>query len=117
MDISAFGDKPVYTDEEISLFNVVLYKKKQLLQKNLKMSVYNDRFEFVNGKRKTVLRLDDVSSVTVLGRNKLNIYFDDNKKVYQIQGSKRFNALKYVQFYYHYKNIKTGNANGKFLGL
>lgn len=117
MDISVFGNEPVYTDEEISLFNVVLYKKKQLLQKNLKMSVYNDRFEFVKGKLKTVLRLDDVCTVTVLGRNKLNIYFDDNKKVYQIKGNKRFNALKYVHFYYHYKNVKEGNANGKFLGL
>ena len=33
-----------------------------------------------------------------------------------ITGDKRFNALKYVNIYYRWKNIKE-NANGKFLGL
>ena len=66
---------------------------------------------------KTVFSLDEVSAVTVLGKNKLNVYLDNNKKVYQVKGNKRFNALKYVQFYHHYKNIKAGVENGKFLGL
>ena len=30
------------------------------------------------------------------------IYYDGNKKAYQIKGNKRFNALKYVQLYYLY---------------
>jgi len=49
-----------------------------------------------------------------LGKNKLNIYYGD--KLYQLKGSKRFNALKYLHFYYRYKNIKEDN-NDKFLGL
>ena len=58
---------------------------------------------------------DETSAVTVLGRNKVNIYFKDH--VYQLKGSKRFNALKYVNIFNRYKNICEGNEHGKFLGL
>ena len=61
------------------------------------------------------MSFDEISSVAVLGRNKLNIYFGD--KVYQTKGDKRFNALKYVNLYHRYKNVKEGNPNGEFLGL
>lgn len=54
-------------------------------------------------------------AVTVLGRNKLNIY--QGKKVYQLKGGKRFNALKYVHIYHRHRNISRGDENGKFLGL
>ena len=117
LELSTFGNEHVYKDEDVSLFNVVLYKKKQLLKKKIQMFAYNDRFTFTKGNYTLSLPFEEVSTVTVLGRNKLNIYYDDNQKVYQIKGTKRFNALKYVQLYYHYKNIKAGNANGKFLGL
>ena len=58
---------------------------------------------------------EEISAVSVLGRNKLNIYFD--KHVYQVKSDKRFNALKYVNMYYHYKNISKGDTNEQFLGL
>ena len=51
----------------------------------------------------------------LISKNKLNIYHD--KRVYQLKGSKRFNALKYVNIFYRYKNISKGEENGKFLGL
>ena len=53
--------------------------------------------------------------ITVLGKNKLNIYHD--QKVYQLKGDKRFNALKYMNIFYRHKNIIGGNENGEFLGL
>ena len=37
--------------------------------------------------------------------------------VYQFKGSKRFNALKYVNIFYKYKNTIKENTNVKFLGL
>ncbi len=117
LDISNYSTLPAYTDKEISLFNVILYKNKSLLKRNMTMSVYNDRFEFIKGKFTITLPLELVTAVTVLGKNKLNVYIDNNKKAYQIKGNKRFNALKYVHFYYHYKNIKSGVKDGKFLGL
>ena len=58
---------------------------------------------------------DEVTAVSVLGRNKLNVYHD--KRVYQFKGGKRFNALKYVNICYRHKNILKGDYDGKFLGL
>jgi hypothetical protein len=65
--------------------------------------------------RECALLHEDTDVVTVLGRNKLNIYH--GKKVYQLKGGKRFNALKYVHIYYRYRNIARGDTDGKFLGL
>ena len=62
-----------------------------------------------------VLDFEDISTVAVLGRNKLNIYYKD--KLYQLKSHKRFNALKYVNLFYRCKNIMRGESNGKFLGL
>ena len=53
--------------------------------------------------------------VVVLGKNKVNLY--DGNEVLQLKGSKRFNALKYVNFFHKFKNSKEGKTNGKFLGL
>ena len=61
-----------------------------------------------------VFPLGQVGAVVVLGKNKLNIY--DGKDIFQLKGSKRFNALKYVNFFHRYKNI-TGEKHGQFLGL
>ena len=57
----------------------------------------------------------DVTAVSILGKNKANIYY--NKQVYQITGNERFNALKYVNMYYRYKNMTKGDGDGKFLGI
>jgi hypothetical protein len=53
--------------------------------------------------------------VTVLGRNKMNVYHGG--KIYQFKGDKRFNALKYVHIFHRWKNLNKGDGNGKFLGL
>ena len=39
------------------------------------------------------------------------------EKVYQMKGDKHFCALKYVQLYHRYKNVKKGDNNVQFLGL
>ena len=51
----------------------------------------------------------------MLGKNKLNIYV--GKRVFQLKSDKRFNALKYVNIFYRYQQIKKGDKNGEFLGL
>ena len=53
--------------------------------------------------------------MVVLGKNKVNIY--DGNEILQLKGSPRFNALKYVNFFHRYKNMKTGEKHGQFLGL
>ena len=52
----------------------------------------------------------------MLGKNKLNFYTAD--KVYQIKSEdKRFNAVKYMHFYFRYTHILKGDVYEKFLGL
>ncbi|MBQ7095718.1 MAG: 1-acyl-sn-glycerol-3-phosphate acyltransferase [Clostridia bacterium] len=102
--------EPLFEDTA-SLFKVILNKRKELLCKDASIRLFGDRLE-INGK---AFPFEQVTAVTVLGRNKLNIYHED--QVYQLKGGKRFNALKYVNFCYRHKNIIKGETNGEFLGL
>lgn len=117
LDISQYFEKPIFEDE-INLFTVTLYKNKFLKACNVKVSAYADRLTLQYGGKTTTLAFSQLNAVTVLGRNKLNLYFtNDATKVYQWKGDKRFNALKYVHLYYRWKNDEKGEMNGEFLGL
>ncbi len=110
LDLTQYTDQPLY-NEQIALSEVIVYKKKVPVKKTATLSLYGnrmvvDQFEF---------DFDKIGAVTILGKNKLNVYADG--KIYQIKGDKRFNALKYVHFYNRYKNISRGDSDGKFLGL
>ena len=109
-DPRPYRDAPLYRDTS-KFFNVVLYKNKELLNKQASVALYGDRITIDD----MVFSFDETSAVTVTGRNKVNIYFGD--RVYQLKSHKRFNALKYVNIFNRYKNICEGNENGKFLGL
>lgn len=110
-----YTDQPVFCDKAC-ISEVMLYQKKILLLENAKIRLYGDRIT-INEDTETmlVLHFDAVSAASVLGKNKLNIYHD--QKVYQFKGDKRFNALKYVNLYYRYRNISRGEADNRFLGL
>ncbi|MBR5306199.1 MAG: 1-acyl-sn-glycerol-3-phosphate acyltransferase [Oscillospiraceae bacterium] len=110
-DVTKLTEKPIFTDTA-NLSEVILYDKKHPIKENVNIALYGDRV--VIGDILTC-HFDDTSTVTVLGKNKVNIYYND--KVYQLKGDKRFNALKYVHIFNRYKNIKEGNEDGKFLGL
>ena len=110
MDVTACTEKPLY--EEIAAFSeVFVYKCKKLRSKKAKICLYGDRITIDD----QVYGFDQVDAVTVLGKNKLNIYA--GKQLFQLKGSKRFNALKYVNIYHRHKNIVRGDTDGKFLGL
>ena len=108
-------EKPIY--EDIADFSqVIVNKKKVTLRKDAKIRLYGDKITIDEGGESALsFDFDDLTAVSVLGRNKLNIYLTTT--VYQFKGGKRFNALKYVNIYYRYKNITKGDGNGKFLGL
>lgn len=115
LDINQYVDAPAYHDEA-NIFEVIVNKKKVPFRERTQISLYGDRIVIDEGNSNEIkLMFNDLSAVTVLGRNKLNIYCKD--KVYQLKGDKRFNALKYVHIYYRYKNIVKGEAHGQFLGL
>jgi hypothetical protein len=104
----------IYSDTA-ELSEVVLYKKKLLISKSAKIELAFDRITLRFGEEVLDFPFDSTSAVTVLGKNKLNVYFGD--KVYQLKGSERFCALKYVNLYYRYKNVMKGDENDTFLGL
>ncbi len=115
LNVNEYVKAPIYFDKA-SVFEVIVNKKKIPFRPNAKISLYGDKIIFDEGEQNE-LRLDfcDVSALSVLGRNKANIYHGD--KVYQLKGDKRFNALKYVHIYYRHKNVTKGNPNELFLGL
>ena len=115
LDVMQYTREPLFRDNA-SLSEVIVYKHKQLLRKQADITLYGDRILIDEGSENAlVFPFADVAAVSVLGRNKLNIYHDD--KVYQIKGGKRFNALKYVNICFRCKNTIRGDLNGKFLGL
>ena len=106
--------EPIYQEQaKVSL--VQLYKKKIVLDEKASIELFGDKIIMNVNSKENVLPFEDLSAISVLGKNKLNVYY--GKEVYQIKGEKRFNAIKYVNMYYRYKNINKGDADGKFLGL
>lgn len=111
LDLEPYYDNIMYEDT-VRLFHVILYKYKKRLKNKATLRLYGNRLEMDD----SCLYFDNISSITVLGKNKLNIYVND--MVYQIKGNKSFNALKYVNVYFRYNNIKKGElGNEQFLGL
>ena len=111
LDPSQYKEMPAYRDIA-DLSEVILYQKKRPIQKDAEIALYGDRIEI---REEGNFPFDEISAVTVLGRNKLNFYH--HGRVYQLKGGKRFNAVKYVNFFYHYKNISEDFKYGTFLGL
>ena len=109
-DLSSLTEAPVY-EETVELRKVHVYKYKELLKENAVVRLYGDRITLDDRE----FPFGELSAVVVLGKNKVNLY--TGNEVLQLKGDKRFNALKYVNFFHKYKNSKEGNKNGKFLGL
>lgn len=101
---------PLYEDVA-NVSEVIVYERKVPLWKDARLKLYGDRVVLND----LVLPFEEISTAAALGRNKLNLYH--GKRVYQIKGGKRFNALKYVNLCYRHKNIIKGDTDGKFLGL
>ena len=117
LNLASFGDEPIYV-EDGAIDEVIVYKHKQKLYKNVKIHLYGDRIAVLGGEEDLVFPFAQIRAITVCGKNKLNLYFGD--KVYQITGGERFNALKYVNITFRYRNIKKsekGEDYEQFLGL
>ena len=114
LDLAQYAQTPLYCDT-VDLYQVVVNKRKHLLCKNAVLTLYGDRVEIQCGSERKSMLFSDVFAASVLGRNKLNIYHED--KVYQFKGSKRFNAMKYVNFCYRYKQLDETDPEKIFLGL
>ena len=108
------GDGLLYEDE-VRFYEVILYQRKRLLAPKAKLRLYADRMECEFGGSVTALPFDEVKVVSVLGHNKMNVYIGE--QIFQVKGSKRFNAVKNTHLFYRYCNLQKGDLYGEFLGL
>ena len=115
LDVTQYTEKPLYR-ERSGLWEVIVYKNKNLLRQDAEIALYGDRIVIDEGKENELnLPFADIMAMSVLGKNKLNIYYGDH--VYQLKSHKRFNALKYVNIYFRHKNLLKGDEGSTFLGL
>ena len=108
LDTESHLEKPLY--EERAMFSLVEpYKRKVVLEKDANVSLYGNRLQV----GQMTLFFEDIRVITVLGKNKLNIYHAEG--LYQIKGDSRFNGLKYMNLFHRNKNQRAGD--GDFLGI
>ena len=108
LDTLSHLETPLYRDT-VTLSRVEPYKHKELLEENATLCLYGNRLQ---AGTKTLF-FDDIRVITVLGKNKLNVYHAD--ALYQIKGDARFNGVKYMNIYWRNKNQIAGD--GDFLGI
>ena len=114
LDLSPYNEAPAYIDT-VCFSEVILYKNKKILDKNATLTLFGDRYEVETESGALVFPFAEISTVSVLGKNKLDFYTGD--KVYQIKGDKRFNAVKYMHFYFRTTHVLKGDLYDQFLGL
>ena len=113
-DPADYIEKPMFRDSA-SLIRVILYQKKEILREQAQIALYGDRIVIDEGTPEELVLPFRDAPVTIIARNKLNIYHGDD--VYQIKGDFHFNALKYLNLYNRWKNIDSGNPEETFLGI
>ncbi len=116
LELSPYMDTPLYRDT-VRYSENIYCKHKVLICKQAELAVFGDRFEVKTEEKTDVYPFHSLSSATVLGKNKLNIYQDE--RIFQFKGDKHFNALKYLNLYYHAINLTAEKeiSDGRFLGL
>ena len=115
LDLLSLKNVCLFTDTA-DISEVIVYKKKLLLFPKSEISLYGERIVLNEGSSEALsLPFEEITAAAVLGHNKLNVYHGE--KIYQFKGDQRFNALKYVNLYYRYKNLTTRKNNGEFWGL
>ena len=114
LDLSKYIDTPIYTDI-VNYSEVIPCEKKIPLGQNVKFSAFGDRFEIELEGETEVVNFENITASGVLGRNKMNFYA--YKRIFQIKSDEHFNAVKYVNIYYHAQNILKGDTKNGFLGL
>ena len=113
LDLSLYIEKPIY-EETATFSEIIPYTNRKVLIEDAKIELYGNKIT-VSGDQTLEFPFSEISSLAVLGKNKLNIY--RGKEIFQFKGDKRFNALKFVNIFYHHKNIEKGDGNYEFLGL
>lgn len=115
LPISLYEKDEIIFSDFVSLYKVHIYEHKERMLKNAFLSLRGNTLQIEGNDISYRLALNDITGMSVLGHNKLGFYVGED--LYQIKGSKRFNAVKYLNLYYHYTNRKEPEKDGEFLGL
>lgn len=108
------NEENIITIDEVSFYYIIPRKKMVLIAKKIKLVLHPNCFELMDENTSKKYYFKDIISAGVFGKNKMDFFTKD--MAYQIKADVHFNALKYVQFFYKYKNEKE-NLNNEFLGL
>jgi len=100
-------DKPLFSDHNVSLFNVIRSKKDELIGKGI-MEMFGNKIR-ICGRDFDVLNIRDIS---VQSRNRLIIYTEEGE--FTVDMSSRGNAVKYMICCYHLKNIALNITDGHY---
>lgn len=114
LNMESFGDAPIYRDT-VQYSENIYCKRKVKKDDAAVLSVFKNRFEVETSQGVDVYPFNRVYSATVLGRNKLNLYVGN--QIFQFCGNVHFNAVKYLNLYFHGVGDGKGNNNDEFLGL
>ena len=83
LDTREWTDKPLFRDEA-ALSRVLLYQRKELLRKKAAVALYGDRIVLDEGTPEELrLPFEALGTVTVLGRNKLNLLSAQGRQALQ----------------------------------
>lgn len=107
-------EEEILTTDIVSFYFIIPRKKKIRIANQVILKLHSNHYELIyDGVSKKYL-FNDIISAGIFGKNKIDFFTKD--MAYQIKSDCRFNALKYVQFFYKYKNEMEG-INNEFLGL
>ena len=104
---------PIFEDKG-SLFKIIPRKKRELLYEDALIKLYNNRIEFIKKSEVFTIKLENIVSSGVFGKNKVNFFTKED--TFQIKSDVHFNALKYVHMVYKFK-MEKGENNERFLGI
>lgn len=114
LDMDAFGEAAIYQDT-VRYSENIYCKHKVRIDDAATLFLYKDRFEVKTDRGVDVYPFEKLYSATVLGRNKLNIYVGN--QIFQFYGDKHFNAVKYLNLYFHSIGEGKEQEHDEFLGL
>lgn len=109
-----YQEDQVIFEDQGNLFLVIPRKKKQLIFKDCQIKLYKNRIEFIDTKETMIINFEDIVSSGVFGKNKVNFFTKD--KTYQVKSDEHFNALKYVEMVYKYKQ-EIGGISDEIWGI
>ena len=124
-DLLAHLSQPIW-QETATVWDTKMFKMPKPIFENANISLFGDRYVISSSTGELTISFSDVTAVTALGKNKLNIYVGD--MIYQLKSDCHFNPLIFMNVYYVFVNAnkkeeqnelacKQSGKSNQFLGI